>query len=416
MPPGPCDQTLAMKAQLKVENQGGLLTNMVLFCRLLRRLGMDVTPTQVINLVGALKHINIGDRRDFRNVARTILINRQQHLTLFNRAFDLFWQAPGTTGSPFDLEVFLRKDKSLQRQPVWQDREEKEGEARGELENEPFEGEKRQTYSAREVLRHKDFSQLTREELEEVRQWIQTMTWGFKRRRTRRKIPGSTRVYLDMRRTLQQTLRQGGESLLLRWRRPKQKQRPLVLICDVSGSMEPYSRLLLRFVYVISRGLRQVEAFVFGTRLTRITHHLKGRDIDRILSQVTGSIRDWAGGTRIGESLKTFNYDWGRRVLGQGAVVLIISDGWDRGDISLLEKEMCRLQRSCQRLVWLNPLLGSPRYQPLTRGIQAALGYLDDFLPVHNLASLQQLGYLLEHLTEHRPLRRQSPRRFSELG
>ena len=169
--------------------------------------------------------------------------------------------------------------------------------------------------------------------------------------------------------------------------------------------METYSRLLLQFIYVISSGLEKTETFVFGTRLTRITHHLRHRDVERALSMTTDAIRDWAGGTRIGETLKTFNYQWGRRVLGQGALTIIISDGWDRGDTHLLAREMARLQRSCQRLIWLNPLLGSPGYEPLTRGIQAALPYVDDFLPVHNLASLEELGTLLERLRERRPLR-----------
>jgi uncharacterized protein with von Willebrand factor type A (vWA) domain len=158
---------------------------------------------------------------------------------------------------------------------------------------------------------------------------------------------------------------------------------------------------------MISNGLENVEAFVFSTRLTRITRYLRGRDVDAALDQVSASVHDWAGGTRIGEALKSFNYEWGRRVLGQGAIVLIISDGWDRGDIELLRQEMDRLQLSAQRLIWLNPLLGSENYEPLTRGIQAALPYVDDFLPVHNLASLEQLGDLLERLGEHKPTRHQ---------
>jgi uncharacterized protein with von Willebrand factor type A (vWA) domain len=210
-----------------------------------------------------------------------------------------------------------------------------------------------------------------------------------------------------MRRTFRQNLRYGGEPLQLAWRRRKLKRRPLVVICDISGSMERYSRVLLKFIYAISNGLEKVEAFVFSTRLTRITHHLKNRDIDTALDEATLSIHDWAGGTRIGESLKTFNYEWGRRVLGQGAIVLLISDGWDRGDIDLLEQEMNRLQLSCHRLIWLNPLLGAENYEPLTRGIQTALPYIDDFLPVHNLKSLEQLGVLLERLGEYRPERRQ---------
>ncbi len=211
---------------------------------------------------------------------------------------------------------------------------------------------------------------------------------------------------------LRQNLRHGGEQLQLAWQRRKQKRRPLVVICDISGSMERYARILLKFVYLISSGLQKVEAFVFSTRLTRVTRQLKERDIDIALDQAVAIIHDWGGGTRIGEALKTFNYEWGRRVLGQGAIVLIISDGWDRGDIELLEREMRRLQLSAHRLIWLNPLLGSENYEPLTRGIQTALPYVDDFMPVHNLASLEQLGDLLQRVGEYRPLRRQEPIRL----
>jgi uncharacterized protein with von Willebrand factor type A (vWA) domain len=212
---------------------------------------------------------------------------------------------------------------------------------------------------------------------------------------------------------MRQNLRYGGEPLQLTWREPKFKRRPLVVISDISGSMERYARILLKFIYVISKGLDRVESFVFSTRLTRITHQLKNKDIDQALDQAMSQIHDWAGGTRIGASLKTFNYEWARRVLGQGAIVLIISDGWDRGDIRLLDREMQRLQLSCQRLIWLNPLLGSATYEPLTRGIQAALPYVDDFMPVHNLASLEQLGDLLQRLGEYRPVR---PHRESGAG
>ncbi len=173
--------------------------------------------------------------------------------------------------------------------------------------------------------------------------------------------------------------------------------------------MDRYSRILLQFVHTISNGLRDVEAFVFGTRLTRITRMLRERDIDDAVAEVSKHVLDWSGGTRIGAALKEFNFVWGRRVLGRGAVVLLISDGWDRGDPELLSREMARLQRSCHRLIWLNPLLGSRDYQPLTQGMQAALPYVDDFLPVHNLLSLEQLGAKLSALGSARPARKQRP-------
>jgi uncharacterized protein with von Willebrand factor type A (vWA) domain len=221
------------------------------------------------------------------------------------------------------------------------------------------------------------------------------LTWELGRRWTRRQKPGRGPTF-DMRRSLRHNLRYGGEMIEWPTRKKKHKPRPLIVIADISGSMERYTRLLLHFIYGLSEGMNEVvEAFVFSTRLTRITRHLRNKDIDKAMHQISRAVPDWSGGTRIGEAFKRFNFDWARRVLGRGAVVLIISDGWDRGEPELLGEEIARLQRSCYRLIWLNPLLGSPRYEPLTRGIQAALPYIDDFLPVHNLASLEELAELL---------------------
>jgi uncharacterized protein with von Willebrand factor type A (vWA) domain len=204
-----------------------------------------------------------------------------------------------------------------------------------------------------------------------------------------------------MRRTLRRSLRSEGEIFNWLYREPKSKPRPLIVIADISGSMERYTRLLLHFIYGMKAALHQpVEAFVFSTRLTRITRPLQIRNLDLALKNVGLLVHDWAGGTRIGESLKTFNFEWGRRVLGHGAVVLIISDGWDRGDVDLLRREMARLKRNCFSLIWLNPLLGAPDYEPLTRGIQAALPNIDHFLPVHNLASLEDLAVRLADLNQ----------------
>jgi uncharacterized protein with von Willebrand factor type A (vWA) domain len=386
---------------------GHLLRNMVLFGRMLRALGIKVTPTQILDLVEGLKYINMARREDFKNTAQAILVNHYEHLELFNRAFDLFWQARDETELlEMDLGALLKKPP----QPKPEELEAVGSETRGdgsEKEAEEPVIDTVYTYSAREVLRQKDFTDLTPEELQEVKHLMQAMVWELEQRRTRRRTRARHGLYPDMRRTFRQNVRYGGEPLQLAWRRRKLKRRPLVVICDISGSMERYARVLLKFIYAISNGLEKVEAFVFSTRLTRITHHLKEKDIDTALDQATLAIHDWAGGTRIGESLKTFNYEWGRRVLGQGAIVLLISDGWDRGEIDLLRREMDRLQLSCHRLIWLNPLLGSENYEPLTRGIQTALPYIDDFMPVHNLQSLEQLGNLLERLSEYRPERRQ---------
>jgi uncharacterized protein with von Willebrand factor type A (vWA) domain len=406
------DQTLSPAISLD-PGHGHLLRNIVLFGRLLRALGIPVTPTQILSLVDGLKHIDIGKRWDFKNTARTILVNKHEHLPLFNQAFGLFWQAREAGElSEMDFGDFLNAPPEMEEEVVISVEEVSLN--RGPQQEEgDSEIETIYTYSPREVLRRKDFSELTSEELTEVQKMMQAMAWQLEQRRTRRKTRATHGKYLDLRRTMRQNLRYGGEPLQLTWREPKFKRRPLVVISDISGSMERYARILLKFIYVISKGLDRVEAFVFSTRLTRITHQLKNKDIDQALDQAMSQIHDWAGGTRIGASLKTFNYEWARRVLGQGAIVLIISDGWDRGDIRLLDREMQRLQLSCQRLIWLNPLLGSATYEPLTRGIQAALPYVDDFMPVHNLASLEQLGDLLQRLGEYRPVR---PHRESGAG
>ena len=392
--------------------EGQLLRNIVLFGRLLRALNFKITPTQILDLVEGTQHIDLSEREDFKNTARAVFVNHHDFLPLFDRAFDLFWQVREQNElAQLDLSAFIQHLSHPE--PPKEDLELAQGADTGdddgdgdELEEEPI-IERIFTYSGREVLRQKDFGDLTPDELGEIKHLMQSMTWELEQRRTRRKAPASNGTYLDMRRTLRQNMRYGGQPLQLAWRTRRLKRRPLVVISDISGSMERYSRVLLKFIYAITNGLDHVEAFVFGTRLTRITRQLRARDIDVALNQASQAINDWAGGTRIGDALKTFNYEWGRRVLGQGAIVLIISDGWDRGDIDLLAHEMRRLQLSCHRLIWLNPLLGMENYEPLTRGIQAALPHIDDFLPVHNLASLEQLGKLLERLSEYRPVRRQ---------
>jgi hypothetical protein len=256
-------------------------------------------------------------------------------------------------------------------------------------------------------LRHKDFADLTSDELAAIKHLMANLVWRLGERRTRRRKPGPGEG-VDLRRTLRRSFKYGGEVLEWAHREPKFKPRPLVILADVSGSMERYTRLLLHFLYSLAEGLDQVvETFLFSTRLTRITRQLRGRDVDQALREVSRAVSDWSGGTRIGEALKTFNFGWGRRVLGRGAVVLLISDGWDCGDVSLLHEEMARLQRNCYRLVWLNPLLGSPGYEPLTRGMQTALPFVDDFLPIHSLSSLEDLAEHLVRLDERRLARRQ---------
>jgi hypothetical protein len=251
------------------------------------------------------------------------------------------------------------------------------------------------SFSAVEILQSKDFSRLTPGELETIKRLIQTMRWRVSLRQTRRHIPDRQGSQLNMRRVMRSCVKHGGVPLRLSWKSRKYKVRPVVILADISGSMEKYTRLLLQFAYSVSRGLGQVECFVFGTRLTRITPQLRTKNIDRAIGEVAEAVFDWSGGTRIGESLAVFNREWSKRVLRRGAIVLIISDGWERGDVSTLRQEMRYLQHRCHRLIWLNPLLGQATYRPMVEGMAAALPFVDDFLPIHNLQSLEALA---EHL------------------
>jgi uncharacterized protein with von Willebrand factor type A (vWA) domain len=394
---------------------GNLLHNLILFGRLLRALGMDVNPGRMIDLVQALEYVEIGRKEDFYYTARSLLVHDPEDLPLFDQAFELFWRkrAEGSfsLGSLLNLGREEESAAPVVVPPPLQELDAPDT-GTGEEENDE-EGQEiieiTKTYSRREVLRQKDFSQLMEAELDEIKQFMAAMIWQLGQRRTRRLKPGRRGNRLDLRRSLRRNLRYGGEILEWPRRRRKSKPRPLILLADISGSMERYTRLLLHFVYSLAKGLdQQVESFVFGTRLTRITRQIRRRQIEQALDEVSQTVTDWGGGTRIGQALKTFNFEWGRRVLGRGAVVLLISDGWDRGDPELLQQEIGRLQRSCYRLVWLNPLLGSSDYEPLTRGMQAALPHVDDFLPVHNLASLEDLAtHLIQLTTERRPSRHQ---------
>jgi len=397
---------------LEKSASGQFLHNLMVFGRLLRRLGLDVNPGRMIDLVQALDLIEIGRKEDFYHTTRSLLVHNREDIPLFDQAFKLFWRKPVEEWGQLDLSSMIKKKPKGPQfvPPPLQPREET---PKKENDSETSEAEERiviemtKTYSNLEVLWKKDFSDLTPQEIEAVKGMMRQITIRLGERRTRRKRPGNGHS-IDLRRTIRNSYSYGGEVLIWAKRESKFKPRPLVIIADISGSMERYTRLLLHFIYGLSHSLHQpVEAFVFGTRLTRITRQLGDRDIDQALKGVSQAVVDWAGGTRIGESLKDFNFNWGRRVLGHGAVVLIISDGWDRGDMDILEREMARLQRSCYRLIWLNPLLGSPSYEPLTRGIQTALPYTDNFLPVHNLASLEDLAQYLQKISQSRSVRRQ---------
>jgi uncharacterized protein with von Willebrand factor type A (vWA) domain len=386
---------------------GHLSDHLLRFGLLLREMGIAVSPGQMLDVITALEHTGLLRRDDVRAALRCVLVLRREDLPLFESAFDFFWQLHNNDPEQQMLQLALpqlqieRRRLRLPRKP---DPDEPEN-----SEQQQEELELQLTFSRDEALRRKDFAQCSWEEVQACHALMRRMQWRIEPRRTRRRRPDRKGRRIDMRRTLRLGLRTGAEPLLLARRSPRVRQRPLVVICDISGSMERYSRVLLQFAHTLAGGMRTVESFVFGTRLTRITRQLQRRDIDDALALVSKHVIDWSGGTRIGDAVRSFNLRWSRRVLGRSPVVLLISDGWDRGDPETLSREMDRLQHSCHRLIWLNPLLGTPGYEPLTIGMQAALPYIDDFLPVHNLVSLEQLAERLSSLPDRRPARRRRP-------
>ena len=403
--------------------------NLLAFGRRLRAAGLPIGSGQILSLVEAVAAVDVRRRHDVYHAARATLVTRPEQIPVFDAEFARFWRRL-TAAEPAPLEAFVaddapaqlslpevsRKRKQTDPSAAGRAEEERTGvaiaegeEAAGETEELEVPPEDVLIFSAREVLRKKDFAQCSPEEVAEARRIIEGMDWRLGTRPTRRRVKANRGDLIDARATLRRSLRHGGVPVDLRHRRRKERTRPLVLLCDISGSMDRYARLLLRFVHALGQGRDATEVFVFGTRLTRITRELRKRDVDVALTDVVKSVEDWSGGTRIGEAVKSFNYKWSRRVLRSGATVVVISDGWDRGDPALLAQEMARLQRSCRRLIWLNPLLGAAGYQPLTQGMRAALPFVDDFLPVHNLRSLEALAQLLGRVDDRPPLRRTLP-------
>lgn len=376
------------------------LGNLLRFGRFLRLLGFHISSDQIYDLADGLAYIDLVRRDDFYYAARSFFVHDVAQIDLFERAFSLFWAGNleflvefGAASRVIPRRT-LEDDLSESDEPVLRSGSGLDISQPPELPQPEADLDKslKTTYSPDEVLRHKDISQFSEPELEQAKRIIHNLVWRISEHPTRRKVRALKRdSYLDLRRTVRNSLDLGGEIVSLEWQQRKEKPRPLVVICDISGSMERYSRLFLHFLYALAQESQRVEVFVFGTRLTRLTPELRRKDVDQAVRRTSQAVLDWSGGTRIGESLRTFNYQWARRVLGRGAVLLMISDGWDRGDTTLLDKELARLRRSVSRLIWLNPLLGSPDYQPLVRGIQVALPYIDEFLPLHNLDSFEHL-------------------------
>jgi len=372
------------------------------FARTLRAAGLPIGPGRVIEALRAVETVGIGRREDFYWTLHSVFVNRQDQRPIFDQAFHVFWRNPQllermmamllpSIGAPEDAD---RGEEISRRLAEALKAERGDGEEGETPEEEELEIDAAMTYSARELLQLADFEKMSVAELEQAKRLIARMTLPIMDLPTRRFAPDPHGRRIDMRATLRAALRSGGLPALRR-RKPRRRHPPLVIICDISGSMSRYSRIVLHFMHAVTKDRDRVFAFLFGTRLTNITRLLRHRDVDIALDRVARSVEDWSGGTRIGHCLAEFNAKWSRRVLGQGAVVLFISDGLDRDIGEGLEREMERLHKSCRRLIWLNPLLRYDAYEPKSMGARAIMPHIDDFRPVHNLESLADLGAVL---------------------
>lgn len=376
-----------------------VVRRLVAFGRLLRAGGLEVGPGRLQNAIRALGIADLSDRDEMYWSLRCTLVSREEDLDVFDAAFAAFWEQ--TPLAPAEHRLPRALDHGDEAPPAaGQGGADARPETHGEDAADGDDGAERDVllpaWSADELLRDRDFASYGPDELRRARRLVERVADASPRRRSRRLERAARGSRLDERRTLRSSLRTSGLPFERAWRRPKSVPRKLVFLVDVSGSMEPYTRAMVMFLQAAVGAGRHVEAFTFGTRLTRLTPHLAGRDPDRALARAARAVPDWAGGTRIGENLKAFNDIWGRRGLTRGAIVVVVSDGWERGDPGLLSGEMERLRRAAHTLVWVNPLAGEPGYRPLVAGMVAALPHVDVFLPGHNLRSLETLAEVLE--------------------
>ena len=380
------------------------------FARLLRAAGMRVGSDRVIDCVRALEIAGAHQfplrRDDWYWTMSAVLLSRQEQRPIFDQAFRIFWRDPklaermmslmlpkayGQTPKPGEQQSQRLTDALFPQQPESQ-------------QSERLELEARLTFSSREVLSRMDFDTMSAAELAEAKKMLAELRLPLPMIRTRRFHPHRSGRRIDLRKTLRESLREGGDIIPLVRAAPTELHPPLVVLCDISGSMNPYSRMFLHFLHAITNDRDRVAVFVFGTRLTNITRQLRHRDVDVAMARVADAIKDWSGGTRIGASLREFNFRWGRRTLAQNACVLLVSDGLDREAGEGLGEEMERLAKSCRQLIWLNPLLRYEKFEARPAGVRAMLPHVDLFLPVHNLKSLVDLARTLS-----KPMNKETP-------
>jgi uncharacterized protein len=373
-----------------------LLNNLLLFGRLLRAARFDVPVGAMLDVIHALTYVDVASRDDVFHTCRTLLVRRQEELALFAIVFDAFWRDHSNPLAARRAEpdaVDTGRHSALAVGAAFASRDSNSDPD----DSDPPVVPAFRTWSDVSTIARKDFAEFSEDEIARAHEALDSLTWIPGQRRTRRWVRGrGSRT--DLRGALARSVPTDGDLLVLPTKRRRLRPRRLVLLCDVSGSMERYSRLLLHFAHGLGQRHHHLEVFLFSTSLTRITRQLRSRHIDHAVAAVSGSVHDWSGGTRIGAALGEFHRRWARRVLTASPVVLLISDGWDRGEPEELRDQVARLQRRCHRLIWLNPLIGSTGYEPLTRGLQAALPFVDDFLPARTLTDLSDLALHLERV------------------
>lgn len=382
-------------------NQNNLLQEITAFCRLLKRMDVNVTTTNQISFCRSVELIDIGRRDDFYHAARTNLIANESDRAVFDVAFNLFWRHPRPELDTFELDTNELDEMSLQ---ALSDTEDEQLEIEGWT-NPEEEGDQASdssiSYSPDDVFTKKDFSRFTEEDVEKAREVIAKFAALLATKLSRRKEFGVKGKTIDFRRSWRKNIAYGGEPLKIVRKRPKIKKNKILLLCDVSGSMDCYSKFLIQFICGMQKEIREIEVAVFSTSLTNVTGLIRRKGVEEGIREMAETVPDWSGGTKIGESIISFYREFARSFSSHKTVVILISDGWDRGDAKLLQHAMEMLHRQAYRLMWLNPLLGSEGYQPICRGIRTALPYVDYFLPAHNLESLHKLTKILPPIWSH---------------
>jgi uncharacterized protein len=374
---------------------GQLATNILFFARALREAGLPVGPGAVLDALAAVEAAGIGDRADFHATLHAVFVKKHEHSILFDQAFRIFWKRKG----------FLEKLIAMMSPEIDPGRRDKQKvdpgasriadalfkAPRDEAKAAPsLDLDARFTMSASEVLQRKDFAQMTAAEIIEAKALIAKLRLPVDEIRTRRAIADPHGAKVDPRRSFRRSMKAGGSAIDLAFRSAAMRHPPIAILCDISGSMSEYTRVFLHFIHALAER-RRVSTFLFGTRLTNVTRALRARDVDEAMAICSDQVKDWSGGTRIGETLHNFNREWSRRVLGQGAIVLLFTDGLERDGAHQLGAEMERLKKSCRRLIWVNPLLRYEAFEPKALGVRAMLPYVDEFRPIHNLASMADL-------------------------